>query len=302
MFDESPPEKTAFLATKPLQIMVSMAIRDQLQIEEQSHLMVIPEFRDANLVVRRVREFDSRWLTVSEFSRKHDAIIQCVQGQYHRVFLDSDVGVRNAWTLRMLKAWSPSTRLCVFEEGIGTYRQDIYSPARGMAVRALGGSTHFGGLPATNEVWVHRPDAYGSLFPRQADKVRVINSSLQSWIASNMSQLELIFLGGPLDDLLPQGSRRGRCAVYLTAWTWRPDAYEVVRAWGGLSVLKLHPHIQSDEDELRSLFDLALPASIPAELVLLALARRFEEVAVFHHGTSTEQYIHHEGVTYFNLG
>lgn len=295
-------ESVAFVATKPLQIMISMAISDQLRPESRFHLVVVTDFCDADVIANRLRACDSRWSDVTVVSSKRDAIAQCAEAHYDRVFIDSDVGLRNAWSLKALKASVPSMRLCVLEEGVGTYRQDIYPPGRGLAVRALGASSHFGGLSVTDEVWVYSPEAYRSCFPRQAHKVRAMDSSLQSWISDNVALLELIFVGGSLDDSLLWGAEGGRCVLYLTSWIWSAEACATVGAWGGRSVLKLHPHIRTDEDQLHRLFDYVVPASIPAELVVLALARRFDEVVVFHHGTSTEQYIDHPGLVFHNLG
>lgn len=293
--------EVAFIVTKPLQIMICMAICDQLELSQRSHLLVVTSFHEAEAVLQRIREHDPRWLSVSAYLTRRDAVVECVARAYEMVFVDTDVGPQSAWELRRLKKSVPGVMLCVYEEGLGTYRDDLCSARGVVLMRALGASTHFGGLAVTDEIWLFQPELYASQFPRTAHKVRAIEPNLDVWISTNRQLLESAFLGAPLDHIFPENARGGRCALYLTSWTWRPELCETITSWGGPAILKMHPHIEEDAPALAALFDVVVPARVPAELVVLALARRFDDVAVFHHGSSTAAYVYPRNVTYFKM-
>lgn len=294
-------EEVVFIATKPLQIMICMAIRDQLGLSRRSHLMLVSSFHDAGFVLERIREHDRRWVSVAAFPTRRDAVVGCAGGDYRAVFIDTDVGPQIARELKRLRGCVPGLRLCVYEEGLGTYRDDLCSARGTVLMRVLGASTYFGGLTATDEVWLFRPKLYAGLFPQAAHKTRAIEPSLEAWLRANEGLLESLFLDSPLEHSLPAAPPGGRCVLYLTGWSWHPGLQEIIRSFGGTSILKMHPHIEEEAPELTALFDIVIPARVPAELVVMALARRFADVWVIHHGSSTAGYVNPPNVKYFDV-
>lgn len=301
MNDRLKDQDVAFVVTKPLQVMISMMVCDQLGVSGRSHLMVVTSFSEAEAITRRIRKHDPRWCTVSSFPTRREALAACARMSYSRVFLDSDVGLHTGCLLRRLQGLSRDARICIYEEGVGTYRGDLYPLLWGSIVRALGGAVHFGGQGVTEEVWLFEPSVYAQRFPKHAHKVRGIKQGLQPWLISNELLLETIFVGAPIGNLLPDNGEQSQCSLYLSGWHWESEVADEVQARSGLSVLKLHPHIAEDAPEIFDLFDLQIPARVPAELLIVALARRFNDVAVLHHGSSVERYISLPQVTYIKV-
>lgn len=76
------------------------------------------------------------------------------------------------------------------------------------------------------------------------------------------------------------------------------SAVSLVSAEGGMKILKLHPHIKTANEKLKKDFDLHIVGSVPAEVLIMILAKTFKFVNVIHHGSSVVRYVALNNVAY----
>src|SRR5690606_35914179 len=79
-----------------------------------------------------------------------------------------------------------------------------------------------------------------------------------------------------------------KCVVYLSGWKVDTEFVRRLSAMEGDTFVKLHPHIKRFDSELGVR---PLNGKIPAEIILLDMLNKYEDVVVYHHGSSVEQYI-----------
>jgi hypothetical protein len=288
----------AFVVTTPLQLIVAMTLREQVGGYGRAHLYAVNGFFDSETIFSRVLEYDPGWASISLFGDRMAAIRACAHRKHEQVFVDSDVGVRIYLSLLALKLRRPATRVAVYEEGIGTYRTDLYPSAKAALLSLAGVGTRFGGSNLTSSTWVYHVDE----FERRLGDSRAIRIEppLLDFIASKASLLESLFASRSLEDAIPLASGES-CSLYLSNWRVDPTILPMLKARGGPRFLKLHPHAQNPGQEFTEAFDHSFPASLPAELLIAKLATRFSHVAVFHHGSSASTYVSQANVEFIDL-
>ena len=66
-------------------------------------------------------------------------------------------------------------------------------------------------------------------------------------------------------------------------------------------ILKLHPHIKEIPNGSLNEFDILASPNIPAEILISHVAKNFNIVNVFHHGSSVTRYVSFKNVFFHNL-
>ncbi len=119
-------ERYGFIVTKPLQLMVVFAIIEQLPKKSMKELIVVDAFKNSEKVTANLGEYGKRWGKAA-FVDTHGQAYKYASGAgYSKLFIDSDVGLRKYLQLVLIKALNTDIVIAVYEEGLGTYRNDLY--------------------------------------------------------------------------------------------------------------------------------------------------------------------------------
>lgn len=285
-----------FVITKPLQLIVSLAILAGTRSARRTELYVIDSFAGAREICDRLLRINGG-AKISFFLSHAEAYKAVEVGGFDEIFIDSDVGWKNFYRLRRLKCSFKKTKINVYEEGVGSYRDDLYSPLRQTIFGLLGVAWHFGGCRYTDNIYLFESDRYVKKFPKAREKSVQISESFISFLRANLDELKFIFNGGRVADKCI-GHSFDECTVYLTDWKLREAGISYLYSSHGLKIIKPHPHIK----------DIPVPADclvadawIPAEILLFELLERFKKITVLHHGSSSAHYLHAERIQFVQI-
>lgn len=287
-------KRPVFIVTKPLQFMVAATIIDELGLSAVADILVTDTFAEAAEFVYQYHGVGPRWGRIGLFPSIREAYRYARdECRYSALYIDSDTGVQKMLTLARLKMKHPSAPILVYEEGVGTYRRDIYPPVKRELIHRLGAGAAFGGSPLTSGIFVYDVDAYQSRVGRFGGTPYLIETELAEFIAANAAVLGRLF-GVP--DTLPS-TASDTCTVYLTNWTPDEKVIREISDRPGDCFVKPHPHLSSADGALFGGVRL-LPAGIPAELLIMKLRASYSRMTVLHHGSSTATYLPAHGVEY----
>lgn len=289
-----------YIASKPLQYMVCEMLAHQKG--GVSHLIMVNMFVEARSACERASRLVA-WKTCSFAKNRFLSFFRAsLLGPSH-LYIDGDIGTRLFFYCGLFKLLNPRADIYVYEEGIGTYREDIYESSWTQKIKSFffkysGISTYFGGCYFTSGVYVYCPNKYSRVFPEMHGKIRRIDTSLQEYCISEGDNLMSIF-GGEKGISVGHGDS---CALYLSGWDIDIQALSGFPGWSGQEIrfAKYHPYIR--RPPLSACQDVInIPGLIPAELLILELAASYSSVVVFHHGSSASEYITLDNVFFVNI-
>lgn len=282
------PDTYGFVVTKPLQLMIVLAIIEQIQKEVKKEILIVDSFHDAEGISNRMKAvyinsinilFVDNEISVYKIARKR---------KYAMLFIDSDVGFRRNLTLMKFAFLSPKTKLAVYEEGIGTYRCDLYSGIKKTILRSLGCGVYFGDNWCVKELYVYRPESINSSV--HSKKIK-IEKEIYHLLKERQKDFEFIF---DVKDFFSIVTRKAtifnECTVYLSDWSLDSNVISFLEKISELVIIKPHPHIK-DVGDLSFKGSIVAPARIPAEMLLMHVTTLFPVVNVYHYGSSAFCYM-----------
>lgn len=284
---------TIFIIERPTQIITAITILEQLRIKNEGLIIAVNRFNDAKNIVDRFNEVEKTWsFELTENYQK--AINQAAKKLPAHLFIHWDVGFRMQNHLRQLRKLNKNNKISVFEEGIGTYRQDIYPPLKKRIFRLLKLPTNIGGSKYIDDVYIYDKKRYISNAHTHPKETIEIYRSLETTIRERHRTLNYIFSSENFIRQLSEKHCRD-CQIYLSNWNFSNQELTRFSSKGGIKVLKLHPHCETDyfsEDVLIA------PKSLPAELLISAASQLFRNVTVYHKGSSVPLYIKSKNVKF----
>ncbi len=279
--------------TKPLQFLMVQSIISQLEKRDRFTLLVVDGFGYSFEFSHRVADSDLGWFEVEWFPSKKDAYSFLAKNKFSEIFLDSDVGFRNFLSLSIIKLSNLSSKIIVYEEGIGSYRNDLYKGASRLILNTIGAGTSFGACSITSEVYLTNPLKYRVCFPGFKKKCIKIEESIFSLVQKNIEKLLFIFGVNEFCSLIKTNIKSNECVVYLSSWNVDYSIIKRVLSFDGDKYIKLHPHIEEKlATGCNGLDVVNLPSNAPAEIFLSLLCREYKRVKVFHHNSSVRYYVH----------
>ncbi|WP_428031358.1 hypothetical protein [Ancylobacter sp.] len=295
--DAGPTKTCVFVATTPLQILFSLSIAHDLGPDVQRHMVIIGTFKNAEAVCHRFNALPigPGWQSARYFRSFPRASRYIASLKGDDLFIDADVGIRKYLYLILFKLLSRKTRLNVYEEGLGTYRKDLYSGVRQAAIAVTGAGIHYGNCVLTSNIHVLKPDLYLSAFPRMEGKIRRIVHSPIEIIRRHLAALCQLFSYSPLTDA---DRRSASCILYLSSWSQDEVFIKTLTDSSDDVYLKPHPHFRGD---LRHCSFRVIAGGPPAELILVNLLDIYDLITVFHHGSSVTWYFSHERIEFVQI-
>lgn len=286
----------AFIVTKPLQLMVALSIMHQLEISERSQVIVVDAFAGARGVAERLAFLPEPFSGISvEFVDSVRTAYHLVrQNRFSVIFIDADVGVRKCIDLLRSRLSNFELDIRVYEEGLGTYRKDLYRGIKRSLLDFLGVGTRFGGFRLTSKLYLYAPDDYRESFPTSKVSLELIVKPLSAFIIDNFTLLSRLF-----DYKPPAFTKSHRCNLYLSNWAIDDLFISRFLALLGDSYIKPHPHITDFKNN--NPHSLVVDPAIPAEIAILGLLELYESVDVYHHGSSVARYIANDSLNYITI-
>ena len=277
--------------------MMAYSIAEQLDLRHGASLILVDQFSGAAETHERIlKRTDHAVNFRTEFVKdRQEALNFCRSQRINSIYVDSDVGIRNYIGFLGLRRSMHDLHLNVYEEGLGTYRDDIYSRFRKKILGSLGVGTVFGGCRLTESIFVCCPEEYErKMPPRIAKKSIRIAAGIMQTLDVHSDFWEYIF---QYDGVRASSSRK--CSLYLSGWEMDMDFLSHFSTLAGDKYIKPHPHIRGAISH--SCGEL-IGKSAPAEIVLSDLARNYEEVEVFHHGSSCQRYMTADNIRFELIG
>lgn len=258
-------------------------------------LIIVDLFKDSNAVALAPK-LSKRFATVKHVSSRKKAFELCEELKPLTVFIDSDIGLGPLILFTRLKFFSKNTSISVYEEGIGTYREDLFkNPIKKILYKLIGAATHFGENIFTKHIYVYELNKYKTTFPASKEKALQIEKSLVEWIKENESDLIEIF--SPNFDIAHTGERL-EINIYLSNWTLDKETIAKLSKNNHIHI-KPHPHIKDSMKEALSSNPNVhfFPAQLPAEIIIIKASALFKKVNIYHHNSSALHYAHLTNVT-----
>ncbi|MFG6569722.1 hypothetical protein [Sulfitobacter sp. 1A13679] len=287
--------RAAFIVSKPIQILIALNLAEQIDALELVTLIIVDEFHGAEDVYNEFRD-SSYFASKAEFefvSTKSAAFKRIANSKIHSIFIDSDVGVRNYAALIFLKGLRGNLEINVFEEGIGTYRRDLYCGWKKFALDSIGAGTHFGGASVTENIYVFDHSAYCDIFDKDSMKAKPIRGAVMDYLDKHSSELARVF-----SYRAPESSGANNCHVYLSSWRFSQRFFIDFGSAPGDLFVKPHPHTRLVPEWV---YGTIVSATVPSELVINDLSSKYSSVSVYHHGSSSEFYIRRNNVNFVKI-
>lgn len=281
--------KYGFVVTKPLQLMVVLTVIQQLEANCHQDILIVNDFAGAESVHESMKSLCGKNCRVFCFPNETLAYQFANAAGYARLFIDSDVGFRKSLTLSKMFLTARATQIAVYEEGLGSYRSDLYSGLKKRFLKGIGCGVFFGGNWRTREIYLYQPEQCRTEISAEKIKIR---TSISTLLSKEWDILAAIFgASGYIQHISRHALASRECVIYLTSWTIDLDKVATMVPPGRAVIVKPHPHIKKiDSENWPAQFDVA-PGLIPAEMIISAAARVFDHVTVLHHGSSVDRYL-----------
>lgn len=276
--------------------MVALTIIKQIDSRIEIEFLFVDSFFGAKNVSSAL-DRESGFKGRVKFFKTHNQVhTHTRKAGYDRIFIDSDVGLRNFLTLLRFKTNNFQAKIAVYEEGLGTYRIDLYRGLRRF-LGYFGVGIHFGGCFFTDEIFLFNCSEYRKNFPGNKTSILQIEEKIDTFITGNLLILNKIF--GYSNNFFPTQSKdkNKSCLIYLTNWTIKNEVIEKLNSINCVKIIKPHPHLKNFSYKKTNTF-IEIAGCIPAELLVANISNYFEEVIIYHHGSSIVRYSTVENVKF----
>lgn len=290
--------RRAFIITKPLQFMVACTIIDDYGIADDVDLLIADSFSGAAGFVSRYHGLNkAHWGRIGLFDTIDEAYRYARrEGRYNHLYIDSDFGVRKSLMLLRYKLRMPLAKIIVYEEGVGTYRSDVYPPIKRRLFNLLGVGAAFGGCRLSSEILIFDVEEYINRVGMYGGKPSPIRTGLVDFIRTNLTSLEYLF------DFQPHDHGDDSLNLYLTSWSIDRQVLTQLSLLPGELLLKPHPHIKNlDVSGLGLRQNHVMQAGVPSELLIMKLMDQSANLTVYHHGSSSAHYMRGSGAKFVDI-
>ena len=279
------PGRTAFLISKPLQLMIALCVVQQNEWSTKPVFVILDAFNGAGEVAKKLLHEFNKFQSPIFFTSRKAALAFVKKEKLAHLFIDSDVGFKNFMSLAVQKLSNPKLLIYVYEEGLGTYRSDLYSGFKKNVLSFFGVGTFFGGCRFVSSIYLYCVQEYIDKFPSKKFKVTAIQKDISSLLIENRSSLKRVF---GFDDVKLGKVKASSCSLYLSDWQIDEKFLLYFKSLNGDLFVKPHPNIRN----INGLVGVqTIGGNIPAELVIANLMESYEYVYVFDHQSSVRRYI-----------
>lgn len=265
---------------------MALSVSEQIETIDDSDIFLVDNFFESSKFVKKYNNLNKKWPEIT-FHKSFDQAFQSfIDGSYSSLLIDSDIGAKIYSIILRKKIANNKLKVYVYEEGQGTYRNDIRVGIKKFIFLMLGIGHVFGGSILTSKIFLYNSKKYSKIFPKLAYKAVQINKPIMSFIDENLVFLNELFNMNNFCEKYTVSTEIA-CLVLMEKRT-RAKSIEGINLLNGDKFIKRHPHVKtfSNETDFKSIEN-----SIPAELVIMNLSRTYANLIVFHFGTSSRHYL-----------
>lgn len=288
-------KRTLFISSKPIQVFNAINIISQLNIDKSCDVVIEDSFFQAPIFFEKIKNEIKPFGNFFLFRKKIEILKNINLMQYEEVFIDSDVGYSNFKFLTQIKKKNKKIKIIVYEEGIGSYRIDISHPIRKIMHSIIGAGSYFGGCKLTSGIYLYNPNKYRTIVKNEKIIVSKIKKSLQDFLLENLNFVKNI----TSQDLDLTKKDMDICRIYLSNWDFNFDFLKIFENFNGFKIIKPHPHIKNYKNLPQTCQ--VVNGGVLAEALIIDASRVFCRIFVYHEGSSAEEYINLENVTFVNV-
>lgn len=288
---------TTFICATPLQILIVLGLIKQLNLRGNVEVVVVGYFAEADSVAAIFGEVFEKKYEFIFFKNYVSAVDYVIQNNRARLFVHWDIGLRTNIFIRRILYNKSNTEISLYEEGLGTYRKDIYTGLKKRLIQLMRLPTILGSHKCVKKIYVYLPSEYAKINEQKKEIIKIqysVNEVIKFF------KREIVCAFDQDDFLLKIPLVEKSCALYLTSWKIDNSFLKQLKGFGDLAVVKPHPHIvrglDLDCEEL-----IICPAKMPAELLIEDLSVKFESVRIYHHGSSAERYVDAHNVEFIKI-
>jgi len=293
-------KKRAFIVERPLQILIALAIIKQMDGNFDNHILIANCFQNAHFVANTLKSASVFKNTKFYLFDNYDQAFYFAKNNVYEEFLIHwDVGFRTNFRLRGLKIKDPSTKIFVFEEGIGTYRDNIFSGLKKFLFKKIGVATNCGGHDTVEKIFLYAPSEYEKKVTKPAPEAVQIILKISDVIDIYSEVIVQAFDGNHFLKSIKKHKQK-ECLIYMSDWKFKESDLDFIEKSESVKILKLHPHVMSRRDLIRDDFLIA-PNELPAELLIARAQVQYQNIIVLHHGSSVTNYICSENIRFLDI-
>lgn len=272
--------------------MVALCIVQQGEWDTKPVFVILDTFSGAGEVADRLLHDFDQFQSPVFFTSRQAALAFLKKAKFDHLFIDSDVGVKNFLTLASQKFSNPRLLIHVYEEGLGTYRTDLYGCFKKKMFSLVGIGAFFGACRFVSRVYVFDAQEYIDNIPKNSVKVSKIQGDLSKFLAVNRDALKRLF---GFTGVNPSPKDKSHCSIYLSDWVIDKEFISYFKLLKGDLFIKPHPHLRNcnEFDGVRS-----IGANVPAELVIGDLMEVYDFVRVFDNHSSVRRYVSRNNLTF----
>ncbi len=288
-----------FICTKPLQYFNCKNIASSL--EGNNILYILPNFTNADLFIEKIKKYDTDWTKIEAlYSKKSLNSMKPLNTNEYSVYIDTDLH----FTLNG-SFFNKSHSICVYEEGIGTYRKKITNVTnigwKDGLIRLLTFlgilNSRMGGNSKTKCIYLYNRDKYLLKHRDLEKKVKDFPYEFYDNYKKNRSLFIQIF--NLTSIKLPENSK---VLLFLTSNSRTKD---FIREFKEIKekedkfdfyFFKPHPYVIDLYPDSENFLQ-----DIMSEILVFELLAKKNFIKIFHYNSSTELYIHHKKVDFVNL-
>lgn len=277
-----------FICTKPLQIIIAMIICNNNN--NNNTIYVTKTFYNSDKIANSYI-LKKYFVDVKFFTTRNMAIRYASKKKPDKLYIDSDIGLKTQKELILFKIFNQNSAINVYEEGIGTYRNNIIlSKFKKTVYKITGSATTFGGSILTSKIYVFDKNKYIKNNPNLSNKAIQIDQNFYTWIKKNQRKLSDLFPVASLDD---NKKHNDYAYMYLSDWNIDQSIIDKISMHKNVYI-KPHPHLQYNQIDLyikkyKSLH--WIDAHIPAELAILKLSMTYNKLFIIHNNSSAFYYM-----------
>jgi hypothetical protein len=271
--------------SKPLQFFNLLNIAE---VDDSTILLMTNTFSGAKEFYNRLNKFSNFQTLFFESSKELYLWLKNHAKKGDKLFINTDYGLIQTLWLYPLR----NLDIYVYEEGNGTYRTDLNQrifPIR-ILLSMFDFKPYFGGGRFTKGIYVYDKSKYLSSKKNFKKEVLPFDKSFLSHL-NNFPYKGLLY-----NDAFDLKSVQGReVVIYLSSWVPEPRIELYLSQYSSsIKLLKLHPHISTDNEEISKLFDVTIPAGVMVEFLLADLLMIAAKLIVIHHMSSSVEYLRND--------
>lgn len=275
-----------FIVSKPLQYFNAINIDDD---SSKKTCLIVDNFFEAETFYQRIKN-NNFWYRVVFFANSFDAYkwleINTICGD--NLFIDSDYGVRKTIWLSRIK----SNNIYVYEEGIGSYRDDLLTSGPGtrlfkLLLKILGVKEHMGGGAFTKAIILYDIDSHEKLVTSFRNARLPFRVSFEKHLLSDLVNKSF---SNRETKLIAESLNGKKILIYLTDFEYNVKVDLLLdQYYGYIKILKPHPNNKNIINNIQ--YDIILDSSILIELFIFKIAAIAADLIVVHENSSVAHYL-----------